>query len=64
MHQHQKDTRGPTALPSNDPLLKLEQQRQTLAEDIALLVVRQHRRQNVSPGAPVNATTATAQRGD
>ena len=62
MHQHQKDTRGPTRPPNNDSVLTLEQQRQALAEDIALLVVRQHRRQNVSMGDPVDATNSPALR--
>jgi len=60
MHQHEKDTRGSTVSPSNDPVLALDQQRRTLAEDIALLVVRQHRRQKVSLGNLADAANVTA----
>ncbi len=64
MFQHEKDKRGPTPPPSNDSVLTLEQQRHALAEDIALLVVRQHRRQNASLGDPADVTNATARQND
>ena len=63
MHHPQKDKQS-LKPPSNDSALTLEQQRQALAEDIALLVVRQHRRQNASLGDPADATNATARQND
>ena len=62
MHQHQKDKQGPTTPSSNDSMFTLEQQRQVLAEDIAILVVHQHRRQNAFLGDPVDATKPPAMR--
>jgi hypothetical protein len=61
MHQRQKDKQRPTTLPSNESALTLEQQRLALAEDIALLVVRQHRRQDISTDDPTDATNSAAQ---
>ena len=61
MHLHQQeDKRGSTTLPSNDSALTLEQQRRALAEDIALLVVRQHQRQTISGSDPADATSSPA----
>ncbi len=48
MHNSQKDER--TVEKPSISALPLEQQRQALAKDIALLVVREHRRRKTSLG--------------
>jgi hypothetical protein len=52
MNQNPRCTNAPQAVPGEGLALEQAQQRQTLAEDIALLVVRQYRRMKRPIGQP------------
>jgi hypothetical protein len=56
MYRHQEEESGSLAPPGDDSTPALEQQRRSLAEDIALLVVRQFRRSGIPKGHRADAT--------
>jgi len=56
MNQNPRCANDPQAVPCEGPALEQAQQRQALAEDIALLVVRQYRRMRRPIGQPKEST--------
>jgi len=56
MNQNPRSANAPQAIPCEDPARERAQQRQALAEDIALLVVRQYRRMRRPVGQPKEST--------
>jgi hypothetical protein len=61
MSRSQQGKQGPKMLPGDAPALTLEQQRNALAVDIALLVVRQYRRHSVSRESRADSSKSPVQ---
>jgi hypothetical protein len=61
MDRNQQDESGSEMPPGDGSPQSLEQERRALAHDIALLVVRQHRRGTVSGNQPADTRELPAQ---